>query len=116
DEERALWVPAPHDAVDAARKVVHVHLALIVRPRALRPGRKARAHVRLAPRARPEVTTRTALRGADLRDGPGARVPGEGGERVEAAVLERVVLVPDEPAAVEAPVGLIVLRARKAAD
>src|SRR5204862_3068828 len=103
DEERALHVAVADDAVDAVGEVVRVHLALAARPGALRPRREACAHVRLAPAARPELAARRARRGSDLDHVAGARVPGKRRE-VGEVIGERVVLVPDEPAAVEAPV------------
>ena len=114
-DERALRMATPHDAVDAAREVVDVHLALSVRPTSLRPGREAAPDVRLAPAARPEVPVRIEFPRTDLRHPAAARVPGKRRE-VREVVGERVVLVPDQPAAVEAPVALVVAGARETTD
>ena len=115
EEERTLRMATPDDSVDLVRQVVDVHFGLPVRAHALCPRGEPAVHVRLAPRARPEVAARVFRRRADLQQRPRPGVPREGRE-IREEVRERVVLVPDEPAAVEASVCLVVARAREAAD
>jgi hypothetical protein len=113
-EEGALGMAVSDDEVSVARQVVGVHRGRLGTD-ALRPRREACAHVGLTPLTRPRIAVRVARRLPDLRDGTGSRVPGEDRE-VREAVLERVVLAPDEPAAVEAAVGLVVVRVREPPD
>jgi len=114
DEERPLRMSSVGDHVAHLREVVDVDVSDPAATRALGPGGDPVADVWLSPRRDPERAVGGALRRTDLRDRAGARVPRPGREVVE--VLERVVLVPDEPAAVEGTVRLVRPRVGEAAD
>src|SRR6188472_4374088 len=90
---------ASDDEVAARPEGVGVDLSELVRADALYPGRDPVADVGAMPRALPELAVRSARRGAELDELSRPRVPRPGLEVVE--VVEAVVLVPDEPTAVE---------------
>ena len=104
-EERRLGMAATDDAGLPGRQVGQHHLDLAARPVALRPGGVVSADRRGMPGARPRGAVAAAQRMAEPAQPPGSRVPGVDREVIQA--LQRVSLLPDQPAPARGPVGLV---------
>jgi len=104
-EEGALRVAAVDDHAVTGTQVVHVDHGFAVEPAALYPRRDPVQRVRSAHGTCPEFAAGRSRGGTDPPHPAGTRVPGPDGEVVEAR--ERVILRPDQPAAVESAVRLI---------
>src|SRR3954471_6227621 len=114
EEKGSLRVTAVDDPAVTGPQVVHVDGRDSAGAGPLNPRRDPVQHVGRPQGTVPEFAAGRSRGGTDLRHPSRTPVPGPDGEIAEAC--ERVVLGPDQPAAVEDAAYLILRRVRKSLD